>query len=191
MAYFLPTPQTPVLNVATTAEAWERAAPGYDGPNLDSHEGRVTARYLGPAADPRARDDWMGEDIFVVPRPGVMNGRQLFDMNQWQPPNEGHGEYGFAQDGPFADHSTRLLALFWSDWVGSTAKNYAQPAFDGSHVVISRVPPGSVQGYMPTYMEQYNTKRDMPGPWDAQLYAAREQYLQGMRATTSTPGVNP
>jgi len=147
------------------------------------------ARYRTGPGDYDYVDQWMGEDIWVVPRQGVENGLGLFTFNQWQPPNEGHGEYGFAQDGPWIDHSTRNLALFWSDWNAATSLNGGgRGSFTGEHIAIYRIPPGSTQGYMPTYMEQYNTARDMPGPWDQQLLVGREQFIQRQLAATSMPG---
>ena len=146
------------------------------------------ARYRTGPGDSGSSDQWMGEDIWIVPREGVENGQQLFDRNQWQPPNEGHGEYNFAQAGPWIDHSTRNLALFWSDWNASTSLNAGgRGSFTGEHIAIFRIPPGSTQGYMPTYMVQYNTQRDMPGPWDAQLALGPEQFIQRQLAATSMP----
>lgn len=193
--YYLPVPPPPPDKPDATAGDWERAVggpspsvagPRYDGPAMP-HGGSVVMYRTGPGDTNGAADQWMGEDIFVVPRVGVMNGEQLFDRNVWQPPNEGHGEYGFAQDGPFIDHSTRNLALFWSDWYGSTAATAGGGgAFRGEHIVIERVVPGSTQGYMPTNMGQLNTTRDQPGPWDQQLLVARQEYIQRMLASTST-----
>jgi hypothetical protein len=62
------------------------------------------------------------------------------------------------------------MALFWSDWNASTAMQAGgRGSFTGEHVVIARIPPGSVQGYQPTYMVQYNTDRAAPSPWDSLL----------------------
>jgi hypothetical protein len=194
MPYFLPVPPPPDDWADSTAAAWERAEGGpgpstdetVEGPTLPSG-GAVTYYRTGPG-DTGDADQWMGEDFFVVPRQGVQRGRELFDLNQWQPPNEGHGEYEFAQDGPWLDHSMRNLALFWSDWAASTALQAGgRGSFTGPHVVIARVPPGSTQGYMPTGAPQLNNERSMPGPWDAQLAAGRESYLASMRASTSQP----
>lgn len=154
------------------AGLWEQAAPDNpNGPVMGPHEHDVTALRTGPGDVSIISDQWMNPDIYVVPRQGVMNGEQLFKEIP-DPPNEGHGEYGFAQDAPVIDHSTRRQALFWSDWIASTARN-AQGAgsFTGEHVVIVRITPGSAQGYMPSDpgMLQYNTARAQPSPWDALL----------------------
>lgn len=190
--YYLPIPPPPQDVPDATAEMWENAAGGpgpstgqvAGGPTLP-HGGSVAMYRTGPGDVNGSADQWMGEDIFVVPREGVMDGEQLF-VQIPDPPNEGHGEYGFAQDGPFIDHSTRNLALFWSDWNASTALTAGgRGAFTGEHIVIRRVVPGSTQGYMPSQMEQLNTAREQPGPWDAQLLVARNQYIDRMRAATS------
>lgn len=195
--YYLPVPPPPADEPDATAQVWETAsggpAPSVMGPHAGGpqlpHGGSVTMVRTGPGDQNGSADQWMGEDIFVVGRQGVMNGEQLFDRNVWQPPNEGHGEYEFAQDGPFIDHSTRNLALFWSDWNASTALQAGgRGSFTGEHIVIERVVPGSTQGYMPTQMEQLNTARSQPGPWDDQLLAGRDQYIANMRASTSMPG---
>lgn len=196
MPFYLPVPPPPPDIPDSTAQAWETADGGpspssgpawHEGPKLP-RGGSVVLQRTGPG-DYGDSDQWMGEDIFVVPRQGVMNGRQLFDQNQWQPPNEGHGEGHFAQDGPFIDHSTRTLALFWSNWNASTTLGQGgRGSFTGEHVVIRRAVPGSTQGYQPTGgLGQRNNLRNMPGPWDAQLNAGREQYLAEMRAATSIP----
>jgi hypothetical protein len=205
MPFYLPVPPPPLVEDAPKEAYYHglQTATGGPTPGEDSAVAHgvgvvetprvpytdVITRYrTGPGDTSPDIDQWMGEDIFIVPRDGVMNGKQLFDENVWQPPNEGHGEYGFAQDGPFIDHSTRNLALFWSDWNASTSLiSGGRGAFTGEHVVIRRAVPGSTQGYMPTYTEQYNTARDMPGPWDEQLLLSREQYISDMRAATSMP----
>lgn len=202
--FYLPVPEPPPDQPDMTAQQWETATGGptpsggpttvapVDGPQ-SPHGGSVAMYRTGPG-DYGTVDQWMGEDIYIVPRDGVMNGEQLFNENVAQPPNEGHGEYDFAQDGPKIDHSTRLQALFWSDWNASTSLiSGGRGAFTGQHVVIARAVPGSTQGYMPTETAQRNNTRDMPGPWDEQLAVAREDYIASMRAATSVPqgqGVN-
>jgi hypothetical protein len=165
MGWFLPVPE-PVPNEQgpATAHDWEQAAPTADHmPVLDNTEGRVTY-YTGPNRLAGVRDAWMNPDIFVVPRQGVMNGRQLF-VGIPGPPPEGHGGYDPFNDPPKVDHSTRTLALFASDWNGIVQ----QQQMRGEHVVIQRVPPGSTQGYQPTDMTQPNNERAIPAPWDAAL----------------------
>lgn len=184
MPYFLPIPAPPQDKPHMTGQQWEQAAPTNDAGPLVPAGNRVTTYRTGPGDVNGAADQWMGEDIFVVPRVGVMDGEQLF-VQIPDPPNEGHGEYGFAQDGPTIDHSTRLLALFWSDWIASTAGKGLGGSFTGEHIVINRLPPGSVQGYMPVETAQPNNARDMPGPWDAQLLVGRQQFLDRMAAATS------
>lgn len=191
--YYLPVPPPPQDVPDATAQMWEQAdggpspssGPAWTDAPLLPHGGSVVMVRTGPGDINGAADQWMGEDIFVVPREGVMNGEQLFAEIP-DPPNEGHGEYGFAQDGPWIDHSTRNLALFWSNWNASTALQAGgRGSFTGEHIVIRRVVPGSTQGYMPTQMEQLNTARQQPAPWDQELMLAREQYLDRMRASTS------
>lgn len=191
--YYLPVPAPPPDVPDATAREWESAvggpAPSVQGPKTEGpmlgHGGSVVMYRTGPGDTNGQVDEWMGEDIYIVPRQGVMNGEQLFQEIP-VPPNEGHGEYGFAQDGPVIDHSTRHQALFWSDWNASTALQAGgRGSFIGPHVVIARVPPGSTQGYMPTETAQPNNVRSMPGPWDDQLAVGREQYLSNMRAATS------
>lgn len=203
--FYLPVPPPPLVEDAPRQVLYKGQQVASGGPTPGASGGLVEqptvrdtdviTRYrTGPGDVNPTIDQWMGEDIFIVPRPGVMNGRQLFDQNVAQPPNEGHGEYDFAQDGPFIDHSTRDLALFWSDWNASTSLiSGGRGAFTGQHVVIARAVPGSTQGYMPTETAQRNNERNMPGPWDQQLLTAREDYIASMRAATSVPqgqGVN-
>src|SRR5262245_45153692 len=190
--YYLPIPPPPPDVPDATAEMWQQADGGpspssgsewTNRPLLPSG-GAVTMYRTGPGDVNGAVDQWMGEDIFVVPREGVMNGEQLF-IEIPNPPYEGHGENDFANDGPKIDHSTRNLALFWSDWNASTALQAGgRGSFTGEHVVIRRAVPGSTQGYMPTQMEQLNTVREQPGPWDQQLLVARQEYIDRMRAST-------
>ena len=198
MPFYLPVPRPPLLE-DKPREALTHgllSATGGPGPSEGTAVTQlpqvgdtqvVTRSRTGPGDISPDADQWMGEDIFVVGREGVMNGEQLFKEIPG-PPNEGHGEYGFAQDGPKIDHSTRNLALFWSAWHASTALQAGgRGSFNGQHVVIRRIVPGSTQGYMPTETAQRNNLRDMPGPWDAQLNAARESYLSEQRAATSMP----
>jgi hypothetical protein len=194
MAHYLPVPPPPPDVPDQTAQNWETAVggpgpstsgPTHEGPR-NPHGGSVAMYRTGPGDYEAGGDEWMGEDIFVVGREGVMTGEMLFDRNVPQPPNEGHGEYSFAQDGPFIDHSTRNLALFISPWDRSTALQAGgRGSFTGEHIVIQRVVPGSTQGYMPTGTEQLNTVRDQPGPWDQQLLVGRQEYIDRMRASTS------
>jgi hypothetical protein len=168
MGWFLPVPEPPPNEQGpASAQEWEQAAPTADhAPVLDNTEGRVTRYRTGPGDIPGARDAWMNPDIFVVPRAGVMNGRELF-VGIPGPPPEGHGGYDPFNDPPKIDHSTRTLALYMSDWNGIVQ----QQQMRGEHVIIQRVPPGSTQGYMPTGMDQLNNQRDVPAPWDASLTA--------------------
>lgn len=169
MPWVLPTQATVPDEQVMTAPRWELAAPDYPtGPSVPRGN-EVTMNRTGPGDTFPMSDQYIGTDLYVVGRQGVMNGEQLF-VGIPDPPPEGHGEYGFAQDPPKIDHSTRLQALFWSDWYGSTAATAGGGgAFRGEHVVIGRIPPGSTQGYQPTQMEQLNTDRSAPAPWDAAL----------------------
>lgn len=169
MPYVLPVdpikPDTPAM----TAPKWELAAPTYNVGPLVPEGNEVTMVRTGPGDINPEVDQYTGTDLYVVGRQGVMNGEQLF-IQIPDPPNEGHGEYGFAQDGPKIDHSTRMSALFWSDWNASTALQAGgRGSFGGEHVVIARIAPGSTQGYQPVNTEQYNTSRAAPSPWDALL----------------------
>lgn len=170
MAFALPVPPTVPDVPDATAEQWEQAAPTDDNsPMLHIGGGSVVMQRTGPGDIPVPRDEWMDPDIFVVGRQGVMNGAQLFARTP-QPPPEGHGGFDPFNDPPKIDHSTRTLALFWSDWNATVQ----QQQMRGEHVVIMRVPPGSTQGYMPSDpgMEQPNNVRQMPAPWDASLTIA-------------------
>jgi hypothetical protein len=157
----------------TSAQTWEQAAPDYDGPNLGAREGAVTWNGTdGPGILPSARDEWMGISIFDVGHNGVEDGRQNFALNPAVEPPEGHQGFDFPDEDQIQNRSTRHIAIFWSDFWGSTAANgMGAGSFTGQHVVISRIPPGSRQGYMPSDpgIEQYNTVRNNPGPWDAGL----------------------
>lgn len=166
MPWVLPTDGVREYVAPMDAPKWELAAPDYPtGPPVPRGN-EVTYRRTGPGDTFPMSDQYLGTDLYVVGRQGVMNGEQLF-VQIPDPPNEGHGEYSFAQDGPKIDHSTRLQALFWSDWAGSTALQAGgRGSFTGEHVVIARVPPGSTQGYQPTQMEQLNTQRNAPPAWD-------------------------
>lgn len=165
MSFYLPVPSTPQDVPDASAAQWEQAAPTNDHlPTMHVGGGSVTLSRTGPGDIPNPRDEWLDPDIFVVPRQGVMNGRQLF-VEVPGPPPEGHGGYDPFNDPPKIDHSTRTLAIFWSDWNATVQ----QQQMRGEHVVIQRVPPGSIQGYMPTGMEQDNNQRTMPAPWDSAL----------------------
>lgn len=164
----LPVPAPPPDVAAMTAEQWEQAAPTRDrGPKVDDGN-EVTMYRSGPGDFPNSRDEWMGVDLRDVPHNGIENGRGLF-VEIPGPPPEGHGEYQFTPDSVIS-HSSQRTALFWSDWYGSTAANAGGGgSFRGEHIVIARIPPGSTQGYMPSQMEQLNTARQQPQPWDSQL----------------------
>jgi hypothetical protein len=177
VSWILPTPgPVPNENPPTSALAWEtttgfsgpsgRETPQQDTPILGAQEGRVTHYRTGPGDLAGAHDSWLNPDIFVVGREGVENGRGLF-VGIPGPPPEGHGGYDPFNQPPKIDHSTRTLAIFASDWNGIVQ----QQQMRGEHVVIMRVPPGSVQGYMPTDpgMVQANNARNMPSPWDTAL----------------------
>jgi hypothetical protein len=169
MPYVLPVDPIVPDEQVMTAPRWELAAPTYDvGPQVPRGN-EVTMNHTGAGDTNPIADQYVGTDLYVVGRQGVMNGEQLF-IQVPDPPNEGHGEYSFAQDGPKIDHSTRLQAIFWSDWYGSTAAQAGGGgSFHGEHVVIARIPPGSTQGYMPTQHEQLNTQRQTPSAWDTLL----------------------
>jgi len=168
MAIVLPVPPPPPDMPGMTAPAWELAAPTYpDGPKVDDGN-EVTMNRSGPGDYPNSRDEWMGIDLRNAGHDGVENGRGLF-VGIPGPPPEGHGEYQFNAGG-VTDDSSQRTALFWSDWYGSTAANAGGGgSFRGEHIVIARIPPGSTQGYMPTQMEQLNTDRSAPSPWDTPL----------------------
>jgi hypothetical protein len=165
----LPVPPTIPDEPDATAEQWEQAAPTYpDGPRMLIGGGSVAMYRSGPGDYPQSRDEWMGVDLRDVPHDGVESGRSLF-VEIPGPPPEGHGGYDF--DGQAViDRAGQRSALFWSDWNATTAANQGgHGSFRGDHVIIARIPPGSTQGYMPTQMEQLNTSRQAPGPWDTQL----------------------
>jgi hypothetical protein len=171
MAMVLPVPPTAGDVYAMTAQEWETAAPTNDkGPQIgDGNE--VTITRGGPGDVMYPRDEWMGVDLRDVGHQGVENGRGLF-VEIPGPPPEGHGGYDIAPTDAFIDHSSLNTALFWSDWAGSTALQAGgRGSFTGQHVVIVRIPPGSIQGYMPSDpgMVQSNTERNLPGPWDENL----------------------
>jgi hypothetical protein len=172
MPFVLPVPPTTQAEARDreTAQEWEQAAPtAPDVPKIGPGGGPVTRYRTGPGDIPNPRDEWMGEDLYVVGRQGVMNGEQLF-VQIPDPPPEGHGGFDPFNDGPFIDHSSRNQALFWSDWQASTVLGASGAgSFRGEHVVIVRIPPGSIQGYQPTDMVQANNDRALPGPWDTAL----------------------
>jgi len=169
MPWVLPTDPVYPDEQAMDAPRWELAAPDYNTGPLVPRGNEVTMVRTGPGDTNPIVDQYAPTDLYVVGRQGVMDGEELF-IQIPDPPNEGHGEYNFAQDGPKIDHSTRLSALFWSDWNASTALQAGgRGSFSGEHVVIGRVPPGSTQGYMPTQYEQLNTQRQAPPAWDTNL----------------------
>lgn len=168
MGFVLPVPP-PVQwadQYAETASDWEQAAPPADAlPMLGYGGGPVTRSRTGPGDVPQSRDEWMGIDIYDIGHNGVENGEQLF-IGIPDPPPEGHKGYDFPDTDQIQDRSTSRQALFWSDWQASVPAH----AFTGEHVVISRIPPGSTQGYQPTDMTQLNVDRNAPStPWDAPM----------------------
>jgi len=173
MPYVLPVDPIVPDEQVMTAPRWELAAPTYNvGPSVPRGN-EVTMQRTGPGDTNPMADEYLGIDIYVVGRSGVMHGRELFDTSVWQPPPEGHGGFDPMNDPPVIDHSIRQQALFWSDWAGSTALQAGgRGSFTGEHVVIGRIPPGSTQGYMPTQYEQLNTQRAAPSAWDTLLTLA-------------------
>lgn len=170
MAMVLPVPPTRPDEPDATAQQWEAAAPTVAGlPMLDIGGGSVAYYRSGPGDVQYPRDEWFGVNQRNVPHEGVENGRTLF-VEIPGPPPEGHGGYDIPYEDHWNDQATAPgAAMFWSDWAGSTALQAGgRGSFTGEHVVIVRVPPGSVQGYMPSDpgMEQLNTDRNQPGPWD-------------------------
>jgi hypothetical protein len=150
---------------------WELAAPTVPDQPQVPRGNEVTMTRTGPGDVTNISDQWMGEDIYAVTHAGVQNGRQNF-VEIPGPPPEGHGGYDFPDSPPWIDVSTRLQALFWSDWYASVAANAGGGgSFRGEHIAIARIPPGSIQGYQPTDpgMVQLNTARNIPAPWDASL----------------------
>lgn len=172
MPFVLPVPPTSQTESTyrETAEQWEQATPALDsGPLVGVGGGPVTRYRTGPGDIPTPRDEWLDPDIFDLGHNGVLDGRGLFAQIPGPPP-EGHKGYDFPDTDQIQDRSTRVLALFWSDWYASTAANAGGGgSFRGEHVVIARIPPGSTQGYQPTAMEQLNVDRSVPQPWDAAL----------------------
>ena len=169
MGFVLPVPHVTPDTSDATAQQWETARPDYDGPILHVGGGSVTMIRSGPGDQPTARDEWMGVTIYDLGHNGVESGEQLFERIPGPAP-EGHKGYDFPDTDQIQDRSTRVQALFWSDWYGSTAANAGGGgSFRGDHVVIARIPPGSTQGYQPAGMEQLNMSRAMPSPWDTAL----------------------
>jgi hypothetical protein len=166
----LPVPEPPPDTPPMTGLKWELAAPDMPkGPQVGQGN-EVTMIRSGPG-DSGYSDEWLNPDIFDVPHNGQINGRAFFDTIP-PPPPEGHKGYDFPDTDDIGDRSHRNLAIFWSDWYGSTtAGSGLCGSFRGEHVVIGRIPPGSTQGYMPSDpgMEQSNNDRSLPGPWDAAI----------------------
>ena len=77
----------------------------------------------GPGVIPGVRDEWLGITIYDVGHNGVEDGRQLFALNAAVEPPEGHQGFDFPDTDQIQNRSTRHQAIFWSDWVGSTAAN--------------------------------------------------------------------
>jgi hypothetical protein len=170
MGFVLPVPPPPPDIPDATAEKWEQAASTRDhSPMLHAGGGSVVMYRSGPGDDSVPNDEWMGIDLRDLGHEGVENGRGLF-VEIPGPPPEGHGGYDFPHnDSSVIDRSTQHQALFWSDWAGSTALQAGgRGSFRGEHVIIVRIPPGSLQGYMPSDpgMVQANTDRNIPPPWD-------------------------
>jgi hypothetical protein len=177
MAMVLPVPATKPDVEATTAEQWESAAPTYDkGPTIEDGN-EVTFYRTGPGDVPYPHDEWMGVNLRDLPHEGVENGRGLFTEIPGPPP-EGHGGYDLNDRDLIIDRSTQHQALFWSDWAESTALQAGgRGSFTGEHVVIVRIPPGSIQGYMPSDpgMAQANNYRNLPPPWDGEIILGQGQ----------------
>lgn len=183
MPYCLPVPP-PVRDEdkfkTGSGEMWEQAAPERDAKPIIHHSRTVTRTRTGPGDEQNPahpNDEWMGIDLRNLGHEGIENGRGLF-VEIPGPPPEGHGGYDLPDRNAVIDRSTQHQALFWSDWAGSTALQAGgRGSFTGQHVVIVRVPPGSVQGYMPTDpgMVQANNARALPSPWDAEIVLGQGQ----------------
>lgn len=160
-------------NPATTAERLEQAAPNQ--PNAPAQPlGSSTVRYRGGPGDVSFMpgvDDWVDPDMYDVTHNGAELGDALRIINPAKTPPEGHGGWDIpaSEYGPFINASTRTLAYYISDWNSSTAGKGCAGSFDGGHVVIRRVAPGSNQGYQPSQFFSPNQDRALPGPWDANL----------------------
>ena len=177
MPMVLPVPAPPPDVEAMTAEQWETARPTFDkGPKVDDGN-EVTFYRTGPGDQPYPNDEWYGAYQRDVGREGVLNGRSLF-VEIPGPPPESHAGYDIPFGDRIEDVSTVGNALFWSDWAGSTALQAGgRGSFTGEHVTIVRIPPGSVQGYMPSDpgMLQANTDRNLPGPWDQNMVIGQDR----------------
>lgn len=140
------------------------AAPDYDGPAAPAGSS-VIVDQNGPGAQPTAPavDDWLNPTIRDVPHTGDMDGKGLFAMLPNRPP-EGHQGYDLPDQDLIINRAHQVQALFASDW--NTTMRTQQT---GGHVVIVRIPPGSMVGYMPVETAQPNNARNAPGPWDAAL----------------------
>jgi hypothetical protein len=162
----LPVPPPPPDKEAMSAEQWETAAPtNAAGPKVD--DGNEVTMYRTGPGDYGWADQWLNNDIADIPHDGVENGRGLF-VGIPGPPPEGHAGYDIPDDDRIEDRSTWNRPLYWSDWYGSGS---GAQMMRGEHVVIARIPPGSVQGYMPSDpgMVQANNDRALPQPWDASI----------------------
>lgn len=160
-------------NPATTAAALEQAAPANArGPAQPN--GSSVVRHKGGPGDVSFMpgvDEWVDPDNYAVPHSGVELGDALRILNPAKTPPEGHGGWDIpaGEYGPIINASTRHLAYFISDWNASTAGKGLSGSFDGGHVVIRRVAPGSQVGYQPSQFLNRNQDRQLPGPWDANL----------------------
>lgn len=158
---------------ATTAGVALQA--DHDRPNqpIEGVGGSVVAFRNGPGDNaPNALTDlWADPIMYDVPHQGLELGDALRMVNPARTPPEGHGGFDIpASDyGPFINASTRTLTEYISDWNASTAAKGCSGSFDGAHVVIQRIRPGSDRGYMPTQMFPPNQERALPGPWDANI----------------------
>lgn len=116
-------------------------------------------------------DVWVDADMSPITHAGLELGDALRVINPARTPPEGHGGFDIpaAEYGPIINASTRRLAFYISDWIASTAGKGCSGSFDGGHVVIQRIRPGSDQGYQPSQMFSPNQERALPGPWDAAL----------------------
>jgi hypothetical protein len=172
MTYALPVPPTVPDVPDATGSQWEAAQPTADSlPQLVIGGGSVVMYRTGPGDVPYPRDEWMGISVRDVPRPEMQTGRENF-VEIPGPPPEGHQGYDFPDEDLIINRSRQNQALFWSDFYGSTAAQAGGGgSFRGAHVTITRIPPGSQVGYMPTDpgMVQFNMNRGMPGPWDSNL----------------------
>lgn len=162
---------TPVPDAATSAQVLEQSAPWLDAPSLPLGSSVVLERQ-GPGDQPEQDvDSWLFT-IRDAPHDGIETGKALFAMLPDVPP-EGHGGFDIPTSGPdsFIDRATTEQFVKWSDWYATRG----EPHFDGAHVAVFRVRPGSWQGYQgANQMTGLNVDRNQPDPWDQHLIAGAQ-----------------